>query len=52
MAHFKYLQLILLKYNLIEVLAKLSILKYFWKDLKLSILAKLQNKNLELESFI
>ena len=51
-AHFKYLQSILLEYDLIKVLAKLTILKYFWKGLKPSILAELQNEDFKLESFV
>ena len=48
---FKQPQLILLVYNLVKALAKLTILKYFQKDLRPLILAKLQNKYLELKSF-
>lgn len=51
-ANLKHLQLILLDYNLIKALAKPTMLKYFQKDLKFFILAKLQNKDLELKSFV
>lgn len=46
------LKSILLEYNLLEAQVKFTMLSYFWKDLKLSILAKLQKENLELESFV
>lgn len=52
MAYFKHLQSILLKYNLVRALIEFTMLKYFQKSLKLSILAKLQNNNLELENFV
>lgn len=42
----------MLKYNSIAALTELTMLKYFQKSLQFSILAKLQNKNLELKSFI
>ena len=42
----------MLIYNLIGASAEFTILRFFWKDLKPSILAKLQNKNFELKSFI
>ena len=41
----------MLAYNLVGAPVKLLILRYFQKNLKLSMLAELQNKNLELESF-
>lgn len=44
--------LILLEYDPIKVTTKLTMLSYFRKNLRLSILIKLQNKNLELESFV
>lgn len=50
-AYFKHLQLILLEYNLIETVTEPTMLSYFQEDLNSSILAKLQNKNLKLESF-
>lgn len=46
------MQSILIKYNLIEASTKSILLKYFQKCLRLSILAKLQNENLKVESFI
>lgn len=52
MAYLKYLQSILLKYNPVRAPAEPTMLKYFWEGLRLSILAKLQNKNLELENFV
>ena len=50
--HLKHLQLILLEYNPIEVLAKHTMLRYFQKSLKPFILAKLQNEDLKLENFV
>ena len=51
-AYLKHLQLILLAYNPIRAPAKSTILKYFWEGLRPSILAKLQNKDFELGSFV
>ena len=51
-AHLEQLQLILLLYNLVEAPAKSTILRYFQKDLRPSILAELQNKNHKLENFL
>ena len=42
----------MLKYDLIGALTKPTMLRYFRKGLKPSILAELQNKDLELESFV
>lgn len=51
-AHFKYLQSILLKYDSIRAPIKPTILNNFWKSLRPYILAKLQNKHFKLECFI
>lgn len=51
-AYLNYQQSILLEYNSLGVLTKFIMLKYFWKDLKFSILVKLQNKDFKLEIFI
>lgn len=50
-AHLKHLQSILLKSDPTRAQTKLIMLKYFQKDLKLSILAELEYQNLELKSF-
>ena len=50
-AHLEHLQLILLAYNPIGAPAKFTMLRYFQKGLRPSILAKLQNENHELENF-
>ena len=52
MAYSKHLQSVLLAYKSVRALAKFTMLRYFWEGLKPSILAKLQNKNLELESVL
>lgn len=46
------MQLILLKYDSIKAQTKPTMLRYFWKSLKPSILARFYNKNLELKSFM
>lgn len=51
-AHLKQMQLILLEYDQVRALAKFTILKYSQNGLKLSILAKLQNKGFKFKSFI
>ena len=43
---------ILLAYNPVGALAKLTMLRYFWKILRPSILAKLQNEDLKLKNFV
>lgn len=50
-AHLKYLQSILLKYDLIRAPTELMMLRYFRKSLKPSILAELEHKDLEQENF-
>ena len=50
-AHPEHLQSILLEYNSIGAPTKPSILRYFRKSLKPSVLAKLEHQDLELESF-
>ena len=52
MAHFKHLQSILLAYDPVEALAKPTMLRYFQKGLRPSILAELQNEDHELENFL
>ena len=49
---FIHLQSILLAFNLVKASAKSTMLKYFWKGLKPSILAELENKDLKLENFL
>lgn len=51
-AHLKHLQSILSEYNPVGAPIKSTMLRYFFEGLKPSILAKLQNKDLELESFV
>ena len=51
-AYLKYLQSIFLEYDPIEAPTKLMMLRYFREGLRPSILAKLQNENLELKSFV
>ena len=51
MAHLEYLQSILLEYDPVRTLTKLTILRYFWEGLKPYILVKLEHRDLELESF-
>ena len=51
-AHLEHLQLILLEYNPIEAPIESTMLRYFWNGLWFFILAKLQNKDLKLESFM
>ena len=50
-AHLEYLQSILLEYNLVKASIKPIMLRYFWKNSKLLILAELKYHDLELESF-
>lgn len=50
-AHLKYLESILLKYDLSKVLNKPTMLKYFQKRLKTFILAKLEHQKLKLKNF-
>lgn len=50
--YLKYLQSILLEYKLIRALARVVILKYFWKGPKPFILAKLEKKNIKLKNFV
>ena len=50
-AHLKHLQSILLEYDLVGALTKPTILRYFREGLKLSVLTKLEHRDLELESF-
>ena len=50
-AHLEHLQSILLEYDLVETLTKLTIHKYFQEGLKPSILAELEHRDLELKSF-
>ena len=49
--HLKHLQFILLKYDLVEALTEPTMLRYFWENLKSSVLAELEHQDLELESF-
>ena len=49
--HLEHLQLILLAYDPIRALAVPTMLRYFWKGLRPSILAELQNKDHKLENF-
>ena len=51
-AHFEHLQSILLAYDPVVAPAKPTIFIYFREGLQPSILAKLQNKDLKLESFV
>lgn len=51
-AYLKHWQFFLLKYDAIGALAKSTMLKYFQKSQRPFILAKPQNKNIKLESFI
>lgn len=51
-AHLEHLQSILLKYNPIGAPTEPILLRYFWKDLRPSILAKLQNEDLEQKCFV
>ena len=51
-AHLKHLQSILLAYDPVGAPAKPTMLRYFRKGLRPSILAKLQKEDHELESFI
>ena len=50
-AHLEHLQSILLEYNLVGALTKLTMLRYFRKGLKSSVLVELEHWDLELESF-
>ena len=50
-AHLEQLQSILLEYNPVGAPIKPTILRYFWESLKPSILAELEHRDLELESF-
>ena len=47
-----HLQSILLEYDLVGAPAKPTMLRYFPKSLKASILAELQNKDLKLKNFV
>ena len=51
-AHFEHLQSILLEYNLIRAPTEPTMLRYFRECLRPSILAELQNEDLELENFV
>ena len=50
-AHLEHLQSILLEYDPVGAPTKPTMLRYFRKGLKPSVLAKLEHQNLELESF-
>ena len=50
-AHLEYLQSILLEYDLVGAPTKPTILRYFRKSLKPLVLAKLEYRDLKLESF-
>ena len=50
-AHLKYLQSILLEYDLARAPGKPTILRYFQEGLRLSIRVELKHRDLELESF-
>ena len=50
-AHLKHLQSILLEYDPVGASTKLTMLRYFHKGLKPSVLVELEYRNLELESF-
>ena len=50
-AHLEHLQPILLEYNPVEVSTKPTMLRYFREGLKPSVLAKLEHRDLELETF-
>ena len=50
-AHLGHLQSILLEYNPVRAPTKLTMLRYFRKGLKLSVLAELEHQDLELEDF-
>ena len=51
-AHLKHLQSILLEYDPIGAPTEPTMLRYFREGLRPSILAELQNKDLELENFV
>ena len=51
-AQLKHLQLILLAYDSVGAPAKSTMLRYFRKSLRPSILTELQNKNHELENLL
>ena len=50
-AHLEHLQSILLEYNPVGAPTKPTMLRYFRKGLKPSVLAKLEHQDLDLESF-
>ena len=50
-AHLEYLQSILLEYDPVKAPTKPIMLRYFQESLKPSILAELEHRDLELESF-
>ena len=50
-AHLEDLQYILLEYDQVRALSKSTMLKYFQKGPKPSILAELEHQNLELKNF-
>ena len=50
-AHLKHLQSILLEYDLVGVPTEPTMLRYFREGLKPSVLAELEYRDLELESF-
>ena len=50
-AHLEYLQSILLEYNPVGAPTKPTMLRYFREGLKPSVLAELEHRDLELESF-
>ena len=50
-AHLEHLQSILFKYDPVGATTKPTMLRYFCKDLKPSILAELKHQDLELKSF-
>ena len=50
-AHLEYLQSILLEYDTVGALTKLTMLRYFRENLKPLILAELEHQDLELKSF-
>ena len=50
--YFQYIESIFLIYNSVRALAKFTMLKYFQKSLRLFMLAKSQNKDLELKNFL
>ena len=49
--HLEHLQSILLKYDPVGAPTEPTMLRYFWEDLKPSVLAELEHRDLELESF-